>query len=379
MFGYFGKAAVLCLLMTVIMLAQASGRNVSASDNQDLKRVFSDAVRAVGTKEAISKIKSIDARADCDGPHGKYATYIQSAIGGSVYFQQEYSYRPNPRKMTIVRDLGWQFGVPNAGPEILSPFQKLVVRLHEYQRLAYDFENSFSDFELKGEGNFNGAPHHKVAAKTMIGTPAILYFDKETRLLSGYVLPASDPNESVTNIFKRWRVIDGVKVPVLITAYDSAGVWTLDFKSVEFNKPVGKKFEIPPLVGDLAELIRLHEQAKTAHLTYNPELFVSMFGENLTQIQSGEVLVRNRETHLARFQKYFESYKFSEWENIVPPVIKISNDGTLATVQVQKRVRGTYTDEKDKIHEDLTIFAWLEVWEKINGEWKVVTVASTRK
>lgn len=51
----------------------------------------------------------------------------------------------------------------------------------------------------------------------------------------------------------------------------------------------------------------------------------------------------------------------------------------MATVIVQKRVRGTYKNEKGEEIPDHTVFAWLEVWEKIDGKWKVTTVASTEK
>lgn len=129
----------------------------------------------------------------------------------------------------------------------------------------------------------------------------------------------------------------------------------------------------------LAELTKLHEQQKTAHMTNNADLFIEMFAENLTQLQRGSATVRTKADNLARFKTYFSGYKFIEWEDIVPPVFKISKDGTLATKIVQKRVRGTYRNEKGEDESDHTIFAWLEVWEKINGKWKVITVASTER
>lgn len=130
---------------------------------------------------------------------------------------------------------------------------------------------------------------------------------------------------------------------------------------------------------DITELMRLREQQKTAHLTYNAELFVEMFADNLTQLQRGNATTRTKAENLARFKTYFSGYKFLEWEDIVPPVIKISKDGTLATIIVQKRVRGSYKNDKGEEESDHTIFAWLEVWEKVKGKWKVVTVASTEK
>ncbi|MBX3244481.1 MAG: DUF4440 domain-containing protein [Acidobacteria bacterium] len=128
---------------------------------------------------------------------------------------------------------------------------------------------------------------------------------------------------------------------------------------------------------DMAELLRLHEQQKTAHLTNNAELFIEMFAEHFMQLQRGNAAERGKADSLERFRTYFANYKFLEWEDIKPPVIKISKDGTMATKIVQKRVRGTYTYEDGKVEDDHTIFAWLEVWEKIKGKWKVTAIAST--
>ena len=134
-----------------------------------------------------------------------------------------------------------------------------------------------------------------------------------------------------------------------------------------------------PLEKDRAELQRLHKQHQTAHLTYDAELFVETFAENLVTVQRGTVVTRNKAENLKRIKGYFDSFKFKKWEDVKPPIIKISKDGTLATIIVEKIVEGTYKNEKGETVRSVTEFAWLEVWEKIDGKWKITTVASTRK
>ncbi len=129
----------------------------------------------------------------------------------------------------------------------------------------------------------------------------------------------------------------------------------------------------------MAELLRLHDLQKTAHLTYDAELLLGDSPEMPVSIQRGSVVKRTRAEDLARFKAYFRSFKFLEWEDIVPPVIKISKDGTMATKIVQKRVRGTTTDANGKEVTEHTVFAWLEVLEKVDGKWRLVTIASTEK
>lgn len=130
---------------------------------------------------------------------------------------------------------------------------------------------------------------------------------------------------------------------------------------------------------DITELLRLHEQHKTAHMSNNVDLFVDTFADSVTQIQNGGVFTRTKTESRERFKVYFASFKFDEWADIKPPIIKISNDGKLATKIVEKRVRGTYKYTDGKEEKDHTVFAWVEIWEKIDGKWKVISIASTSK
>ena len=223
------------------------------------------------------------------------------------------------------------------------------------------------------------SPVVRIAAKASMGENAVLYFDKASGLLSGFDLLSGDGPPMVEIRYHKWDRTSGINLPVAVTAKMSEGFWRLDYKSIEINKKPVFNFTVPDRIADVAELMRLHGVARASHLNYDAEQFVGLFAEKLTQIQAGDVLVRDKPTNLARFRNYFSSFKFKSWDNIVPPVILISDDGSMATVQVQKNVSGDYTDEEGKVHFSETIFAWLEVWRKIDGAWKVVTVASTRK
>jgi len=352
----------------------ASTSTISARET-DLAQVFSSAIEAVGEATEINRIRSIEGFADCLGPKGKYSTRIISFRDGKTRFTQQFSYKDELSDIFINGQLAWQ----KSAQSLISPFQKLVVNLHEYQRMSVDFQKMFHDFVLLGTEKFEKRESIKVEAKNQLNGTIYLYFDAETKLLSGYVLPIPDSQQSVKNVFHEWKRIGKLKLPTKVIATDSSGEWILNFQQISFNKTDSKIFAPPPRVSDLAELMRLHEQQKTAHLSYKAELFVEMFAEKLTQVQRGNVSTRTRAENLTRFKNYFNTFKFIEWENLKPPVIKISKDGTLATIIVQKRVRGTYKNDQGQDVLDHTDFAWLEVWEKIDGQWKVITVASTEK
>ncbi len=171
--------------------------------------------------------------------------------------------------------------------------------------------------------------------------------------------------------------IGALMLPSKVTATDSKGDWVFRFRTITLNTGDEKLMDVPPRVADLSELMRLHEQQRTAHMTYDAKLLTDDFAQQLVEIQRGNVRTLTRDKAFARFDSYFTSFKFSEWQDVIPPVIRMSKDGSLATVIVQKSVRGASNNENGEQAVDHTIYAWLEVWEKGDKGWKLVTIAST--
>jgi hypothetical protein len=89
------------------------------------------------------------------------------------------------------------------------------------------------------------------------------------------------------------------------------------------------------------------------------------------------VALRSPVENQTRLQRYFDQSTFEEWEDLAPPLIRISPDGHMAYVVVQKRVRLTAADSAGSPRAEHTVFAWLEVYEKRAGQWTLMAVAST--
>jgi hypothetical protein len=128
---------------------------------------------------------------------------------------------------------------------------------------------------------------------------------------------------------------------------------------------------------DRAELLRLHELARTAHLGKQADLMVASFADTLLDISGGLVSLRSREQNRARFQRYFDRVSFQQWDDIAPPRIRISPDGQMAYVVVQKSVRLTSQAGGGAPEAEHTVFAWVEIYEKRAGKWTLMAVAST--
>ena len=129
------------------------------------------------------------------------------------------------------------------------------------------------------------------------------------------------------------------------------------------------------LDSDRAELLRLHHQARVAHLEKRVDLMG--FPDTLLEISGGTVKLRSAGENRERFQAYFDRSTFAEWADLAPPIIRISPDGQMAYSVVQKSVRLTAPDSAGVARPEHTIYAWIEVYEKRNGKWTLAVIAST--
>ena len=127
---------------------------------------------------------------------------------------------------------------------------------------------------------------------------------------------------------------------------------------------------------DFEILLKLQKVQKKAHLSKDALMLTSMFNDPLVQLYSGQISRDRSEDHTKRFQAYFDMVDFSKWDDIVSPKIHISADGTMAYIIVSKRVNLTYNKNNIQTQKS-TMYAWLETWEKKQGQWKLMVIAST--
>lgn len=129
----------------------------------------------------------------------------------------------------------------------------------------------------------------------------------------------------------------------------------------------------PATRDDLAALVA---QAREAHLNRDAALMVSVFADDMIAISGGEVRRASRDAGRERFEAYFGRVDFMAWDDLEPPIITLSDDGSMATVMVRKLVRVRPRGQVDAPVSE-TRFAWLEVWRRVNGRWEMTANVST--
>jgi hypothetical protein len=123
-------------------------------------------------------------------------------------------------------------------------------------------------------------------------------------------------------------------------------------------------------------LAAYQKQEQAAHLTNNAPLLLEMMSDTVTQVKGGAVKKFVKSQLLERFTQYFGMVEFIKWEDTAPPVYYLSDDGSTASVIVQRRVELRMKNDTTNTIEK-TDFAWTELWRKEKGQWRMHTNIST--
>lgn len=128
-----------------------------------------------------------------------------------------------------------------------------------------------------------------------------------------------------------------------------------------------------------AKILKLHELQREYHVKKMAKEFVSLLSENHMSVNRGMISTATAEENITRFQQYFDAVEFEKWDDITPPIVKFSDDFSLAYTIVHKDVTVTYLNKDQQKMRETTEFAWLAIYKRYPEGWKIDCVASTNK
>jgi hypothetical protein len=73
----------------------------------------------------------------------------------------------------------------------------------------------------------------------------------------------------------------------------------------------------------------------------------------------------------------FAGATYQEWEDLDPPVVRVSADGGMAWMMTRVRVRRGVADSSDVQREARFVYAGIDTFEKRSGEWVRLANVST--
>jgi Domain of unknown function (DUF4440) len=130
---------------------------------------------------------------------------------------------------------------------------------------------------------------------------------------------------------------------------------------------------------DRARLLELHAEAMEAHRAGDIEVLLRAESEDYVVASRGKISRPTLEDRRAGLGPYLRETRFTEYVDVVPPVVAVSQDGTLGWVVVQVRARGEQVGAGGAKEPFEFESAWIELYEKRGDEWRRVGNVSNFK
>ena len=120
--------------------------------------------------------------------------------------------------------------------------------------------------------------------------------------------------------------------------------------------------------GDHSKILAQHKRIIDAHMMRDVEGMLEGAADDYVLVNRGEVSYPTVDERRQRFSHYFKVTVFSDYKDLIPPIIHISDDGTAAWLIAQVEVSG----KQESPGGDQPLYfvsAWIELYEKRDGEW----------
>ena len=120
---------------------------------------------------------------------------------------------------------------------------------------------------------------------------------------------------------------------------------------------------------DTEQLLALHEEVLRAHRESNIDALLAAEEDDYVVANRGEITRPDRKARREGLGPYLRQTRFSRYVDKVPPIVKVSSDGSLGWVIVQVEARGEQTTPTGTVKPLEFVSAWIELYEKRNGRW----------
>lgn len=128
-----------------------------------------------------------------------------------------------------------------------------------------------------------------------------------------------------------------------------------------------------------AELLAIHEQVLEAHRTGNVELWMAVEADEYVSANGGTITHPTRAERRAMREPYLQSTSFEVYRDLTEPIAQVSPDGQLGWVIAQVEIKGTQTAADSTIRNVEAVWAWIEMYRRIDGRWQMVGNVSNQR
>jgi len=124
------------------------------------------------------------------------------------------------------------------------------------------------------------------------------------------------------------------------------------------------------------ELLKVHKVDREAHFKTDVDLLLQHSTEEFISVNSGKISKSSRTELKQMFEEYFENAKYYEWDDLETPIIRISNDASMAWMIVRIKVKRTQFKSNENKDREF-VYAGIMTYEKQHNKWVRIANVST--
>ena len=133
----------------------------------------------------------------------------------------------------------------------------------------------------------------------------------------------------------------------------------------------------PNLEQEKAELLRLHTSDREAHFKTDVDRLLENSPAEMISVSRGKISRSSKDDARKMFTGYFRDAKYYEWDDVEEPIIRVSNDASMAWMITRTRVRRVQKNAEGAEKEEKFVYAGIMTYEKRDGRWVRVANVST--
>ena len=344
---------------------------------------LAEVAAAIGPAEARQALFGISARAEASGPRGAFVSEMLSLADGTARFRLT---KGNEITELLLVD-GKPFARSGAASPVGGPLRPAeatmagFVRGHEVHRMLLDLDLRFQVVERATAPGCLALAGPDASAVTLCRAAGS---DLPATLELGS--PSAAGGDSVTLELGDWRGVlggHGVRLPFAVSflhageRHDYRYTEVLPFRIAPgVPLPEGREVLLARL-DDLATLAAAHERVLEAHRRSDVQMLLADAPQRSLQSGRGVLKETGPDELAARLGPYLASTRFSRYEDVAPPVIALSADGTLGWLACQIEAAGTQLSPGGSPEPLAFGFSWVELYARQNGRWQSIGNASS--
>lgn len=257
-----------------------------------------------------------------------------------------------------------------------TPFTEIFARGHQFHAQVLFFDDLFPNRLASMPDQFEGQDCMMLASADEGPTTKLYYATDGLPLGMELLLPDNAP---IRFRFEDWQTIDGLMLPFGVWIDDGQRTFQYRYTAVRLNEGSLDDLRTPAhLLTDEQQLLRLHRITMDDHLFGETAGIKASLSDTMLVVSEGDVYRTDSTQTGAMLDRLIATRDYTHYDDLIRPIVKVSEDGTLGWVIAQVSARGARFDANGAPGSSLSfVSAWVSLYEKIDGQWRHTGNVST--